>query len=325
MSDAGRLVLPFGIAAGGRQIGWSIRPKGAGIAHCLVHGLSGSGKTECLLTLAGQALDRDHLVYVVDPKADDFEEWADQKICPVATDPGSIAAMVAKIRRERERRVRDIRKTRRMALLASGHMPSILLVVDEMKALLDMVGWTRTKSVPVMDDLLNLAQQGRSAGIHLLVATQYPTVDSVGGGGFRNQLELTIALGALKTEARSLTGITASLTGDVPRGRGIVAWPGTEIEVQVGLSAPRNLESGSLNPSLGARGRLFEPANGADCPVGGGYEQPANRGLLPPLTEDVVARIVALRGDGWPLRRIAAEVGCSVAAVHKYASRQVVE
>lgn len=236
--NTGRLVLPAGLAAGGRQIEWNIRPKGAGVAHALVYGPTGRGKTEALQTLAGAAIDRGHQVYVVDPKADDFEEWREQHICPVATDTDSIAIMVSGIRRERERRVRDFRKGRRMAMLASGDLPSIILVVDEMHALLSMIGWTKTKPSPVMDDLLNLAQQGRSAGIHLAVGTQYPTVDAIGGSPFRAQLEMVIALGAMKSEALGLTGITRDLTA-YPPGRAIVSYPGTEVEVQIALSPPR--------------------------------------------------------------------------------------
>lgn len=320
----GPLLLPIGLAAGSRQINWNIRPKGAGVAHALIYGATGSGKTEVIKTVALKAMDRGHQVFVADPKADDFEEWREQNICPVATEPGSITAIVAMVRRERERRIRDYRKTKRMNLLASGELPSILLVVDEMQALLSMVGWTKSKGAPVMDDLLNLAQQGRSAGIHLLIGTQYPRVDAVGGGDFRNQLEMVVALGNLKTEARGLTGISSSLTA-YPPGRGIVAYPGTEIEVQVGLSEPRAEVSTVIEPT--ARVRANPPVNGFEHPGVECLEQaanvsmsaPANKGLPPPLSEDVVARIVELRAEDWPLRRIAAEVGVSVAAVHKYA------
>lgn len=323
MSDTGRLILPFGIAAGGRHIGWNI----AQVPHCLVYGTTSSGKTQAILTIAGKAMDRGHEVYVCDAKRFDFREWKEDGVCDVADTAEEITKMIGDVRRVMECRYRDY-TARRLTKLLRTDLPSILLAVDEMQAAIDMLESTPRKPAQAMRDLKLIVMQGRAAGVHALLGTQYATVDAVGGGMIRNQCDLKIALGKLSKEAKGLTEVTKDLTA-YPAGRGIVSWPGHEVEVQVGLSRSRIGSSPELlrGPRVAA---VHDDGRAAvacvDAPVDAVVDGPVDRGspILPPVDEATVARIRELHAAGHSIRRIVellAGEGRSVSrgAVHNYA------
>ena len=156
--------------------------------HLLIAGATGSGKSVCLnniivslLYRAGPAQVR---LLLIDPKMVELNIynglphlWA-----PVITDPKKAARVLRHVAREMERRyeafaaagVRDIGKYNAGAP-EGGPLPYIVVVIDELGDLMNVA------PVEVEDTVCRLAQMARAAGIHLVLATQRPSVDVVTG------------------------------------------------------------------------------------------------------------------------------------------------
>ena len=169
----------------------------AGLPHLLVAGTTGSGKSVLLNSIVMSILMRttpdDVRLVMVDPKRVEFTYYAGlpHLYVPVVTEPKQAAAALQWGVGEMERRlrvfehykVRDIRSYN--SLIESGrlgemehpptHMPYFVIVIDELADLMMVAG----KDVEA--SIVRIAQLGRAAGIHLIVATQRPSADVVTG------------------------------------------------------------------------------------------------------------------------------------------------
>ncbi len=149
--------------------------------HGLVAGTTGSGKSELLRAIVmslAAAVDPDHLVFVlVDYKGGSaFDACADlPHTVGLVTDLDERLAGRALIcleaeLRHREERLRRVGAADLVTYRAAGHpepLPSLLVVIDEFAAL-------AAELPDFMKALLDIAQRGRSLGVHLLLATQRP-------------------------------------------------------------------------------------------------------------------------------------------------------
>lgn len=160
--------------------------------HLLIAGATGAGKSVCLNTLIVSILFKsgpDTVKFVlIDPKMVELATYNEipHLACPVVTDAKKAAATLRWLVREMERRyealavagVRDITRYNSIARTGeekTGRLPYIVVVIDELADLM-MVA-----PVDVEDAICRLAQMARAAGIHLVVATQRPSVDVITG------------------------------------------------------------------------------------------------------------------------------------------------
>jgi S-DNA-T family DNA segregation ATPase FtsK/SpoIIIE len=160
--------------------------------HLLIAGATGAGKSVCLNTLIISILFKSGPEMVkfvlIDPKVVELTTYNDipHLACPVVTDAKKAAATLRWLVREMERRyealamvgVRDIARFNSIMKFSEekrGRLPYIVVVIDELADLM-MVA-----PVDVEDAICRLAQMARAAGIHLVVATQRPSVDVITG------------------------------------------------------------------------------------------------------------------------------------------------
>ncbi len=207
--------------------------------HALVAGTTGAGKSELLTTwvlgLAVAHAPRDVQVLLVDYKGGaTFGALADlPHVVDVLTDldTGTTARALASLRAELARRERVLAQAgaRSLAELTTDRLPRLLVIVDEFRTLAD-------SHPELLDSLVRLAAQGRSLGIHLVLATQRP------GGAvtadMRANISARVCLRVLEpTDSHDVIGDdAAALLPPVP-GRAVVrtdsativqiAWPGT--------------------------------------------------------------------------------------------------
>nr|NLD39798.1 hypothetical protein [Actinomycetales bacterium] len=166
--------------------------------HALVAGTTGAGKSELLTTwvlgLAAAAPPSHLTLVLVDFKGGAaFGPLTALPHCAAVLtdlDPGGTRRALASMRallRQRERLLHEAgcRDIGELEALRPGSMPRLVLVVDEFRALAD-------DHPEIMDQLLRLGAQGRSLGVHLIVATQRPA--GAVGPDLRANMPLRICL-----------------------------------------------------------------------------------------------------------------------------------
>jgi len=182
LSRKSKLALALGLGVGGQ----------AGVAdlsrlpHLLMAGATGSGKSVCLkaiLTcLALTATPEQVRIVLIDPKRVEFVRWKalPHLLYPPIVEPVQVVRVFQELIAEMEQRYRLMAEAKVSDLPAfnqAAHvpLPYLAVLVDELADLM------MTAPEEVEKGLTRLAQLGRSAGIHLVVATQRPSVDVVTG------------------------------------------------------------------------------------------------------------------------------------------------
>jgi S-DNA-T family DNA segregation ATPase FtsK/SpoIIIE len=158
--------------------------------HLLVAGATGSGKSITLNAMLISILYRAHpdevKLVLIDPKMVELTAYngIPHLLAPVVTDPRKAAATLRTVVKEMEKRyqlfsdagARDLPRYNALAR-ERGHpcLPYVVVVIDE---LADLMLVARSE---VEDAIQRLTQMARAAGIHLIVATQRPSVDVITG------------------------------------------------------------------------------------------------------------------------------------------------
>lgn len=181
-----KLSIAFGRDISGQPIIGNL----ARMPHLLVAGATGSGKSVCIngiiTSILYKAAPDEVKFLMVDPKMVELNVYngIPHLLAPVVTDPRRAALALKKIVVEMEKRYELFSKsgTRNIegynALMAENPkavLPYIVVIVDELADLM-MVA-----SNDVEDSIARLAQMARAAGIHLIIATQRPSVDVITG------------------------------------------------------------------------------------------------------------------------------------------------
>ncbi len=185
-ADWSPLTVWLGKDIAGRAIGADL----AKMPHLLVAGTTGSGKSACINALLSSILLRatphEVRLVLVDPKQVELNHYESipHLLTPVITSPRMAANALGNLVKEMEQRygmmslarARSLPELNRAREQRSEHpLPYVLCVIDELADLM-MVA-----PAEVEDCIIRLAQKGRAAGIHLVLATQSPRVDVITG------------------------------------------------------------------------------------------------------------------------------------------------
>ena len=160
------------------------------MVHLLIAGTTGSGKSGCLNALISSILLRatpdEVRMIMIDPKKVELSNFdgIPHLLAPVVTNMKQATYVLDNICREMDRRYdvlsrngcQDIRALNKKLVRAGEEpMPYIMVIVDELADLM------MAAPSEVEDTIIRLGQLGRSSGVHLVVATQRPSVDVVTG------------------------------------------------------------------------------------------------------------------------------------------------
>ncbi len=163
------------------------------LTHLLVAGSTGSGKSVCLnsiiLSIIYKASPEDVKIVLVDPKRVEFTSYnglphliMPNVVCETQKAINTLAWAVTEMERRFEvlgfARVKNIDEYNQTPDVVSGKvkkMPFIVIIVDELADLM------MTGKKEVEEKIIRLAQKSRAAGIHLILATQRPSVDVITG------------------------------------------------------------------------------------------------------------------------------------------------
>ena len=169
----------------------------AKMPHMLIAGATGSGKSVCINTIIMSILYKAHpddvKLIMVDPKVVELSVYngIPHLMIPVVTDPKKAAAalnwgvaeMTDRYKKFADMNVRDLKGYNKQveSLREKGEgeglskMPQIVIIVDELADLMMVAAHE------VEESICRLAQLARAAGIHLIIATQRPSVDVITG------------------------------------------------------------------------------------------------------------------------------------------------
>ena len=178
------LPLPLGVDVAGRPFVADL----AALPHLLIAGATGSGKSVCLngiiLSLASYLTPKELRLILIDPKVVELSAFASlpHLLCPVVTKGAKVPAVLNWLCSEMKRRYVLLQALQARNVTAFNakcrseeKMPHIVLVIDELAELMLTIG------NEIEDGISRLAGLARAAGIHLIVATQRPSVDVITG------------------------------------------------------------------------------------------------------------------------------------------------
>lgn len=187
--DDSKLLVALGRSISGETVGISLNK----MPHLLVAGSTGSGKSVCINGMIVSLLMRSRpdevRLMMIDPKMVELNVYngVPHLLTPVVTDPKKAAQALKQVVAEMERRyelfsrygVRNIEGYNELVDQSDDEdakrLPFIVVIVDELADLM-MVA-----SNDVEDAIMRLAQMARAAGIHMVLATQRPSVDVITG------------------------------------------------------------------------------------------------------------------------------------------------
>ena len=181
---------PLSVWLGKDISGASVSADLARMPHILIAGTTGSGKSGCvnamLCSILMRATPDEVRMILVDPKRVELGlyESIPHLLTPVVSSPKRAAAVLANVTEEMERRYErmSLARARNLAELNRGlakrgepRVPYLLVVIDELADLMMI------SPQEVEDSVIRLAQKSRAVGIHLVLATQRPSVDVITG------------------------------------------------------------------------------------------------------------------------------------------------
>ena len=181
---------PLSVWLGKDISGQSVWTDLARMPHVLIAGTTGSGKSGCINTILTSILLRatpdEARLILIDPKRIElnYYESIPHLLTPVVSSPKEAAAVLRNVVAEMERRYERLSAVRARNLAEANRafrsrgeqsLPYLLVVIDELADLMMI------SPQEVEDAVIRLAQKSRAVGIHLVLATQRPSVDVITG------------------------------------------------------------------------------------------------------------------------------------------------
>jgi DNA segregation ATPase FtsK/SpoIIIE, S-DNA-T family len=188
--DLPQAASPLSVWLGKDISGASVWADLARMPHILIAGTTGSGKSGCINTILTSILLRstpdEARLILIDPKRIElnFYESIPHLLTPVVSSPKEAAAVRLNCVTEMERRYERLAQVRARNLNEANRafrkrgeeeLPYLLVVIDELADLM------MVSPQEVEDSIIRLAQKSRAVGIHLVLATQRPSVDVITG------------------------------------------------------------------------------------------------------------------------------------------------
>ena len=187
--DARRHLSRVAVGLGKDNSGRYIVADIAKMPHVLIAGQTGSGKSVCInsiiVSILYRATPEDVKLILIDPKVVELSVYngIPHLIAPVVTDPKKAASaldwavveMTGRYKKFSERNVRDIKGYNKALKPGEQKMPQIVIIIDELADLM------MVSPGEVEDSICRLAQLARAAGMHLVIATQRPSVNVITG------------------------------------------------------------------------------------------------------------------------------------------------
>ena len=195
----GGLAVALGQASAGEPVAVNLQK----MPHLLVAGATGSGKSVCMNTIISSLImnqqPSDVRMLLIDPKRVELTPYngVPHLVAPVVVDPdrvvrllrGAIQEMLRRYQLLEEAGVRNLQSYNRSPRKTED-IPYLVICIDELADLM------MTSSFDVEQGICRLAQLGRATGIHLIVATQRPSVDVVTGlikANFPSRISFAVA------------------------------------------------------------------------------------------------------------------------------------
>ncbi len=181
---------PLSVWLGKDISGASVWADLARMPHILIAGTTGSGKSGCINTILTSILLRatpdEARLILIDPKRIElnYYESIPHLLTPVVSSPKEASAVLLNVVTEMERRYERLSQVRARNLPEANRafrkrgeeeLPYLLIVIDELADLM------MVSPQEVEDSIIRLAQKSRAVGIHLVLATQRPSVDVITG------------------------------------------------------------------------------------------------------------------------------------------------
>ncbi len=231
IAEKGGLAFALGEDAGGQSLALDL----AAMPHLLIAGATGSGKSVCINSLVASLLmtrPPDELrMIMVDPKRVELTPFngIPHLVMPVIVEPDDVQPALRGLINEMSRRYKlmeemGVRNIAGYNAKASEPMCFLVLIVDELADLM------MTGGLEVEQQLVRLAQLGRAAGIHMVLATQRPSVKVVTGllkanvparvaFAVASQVDSRVILDGAGAEALMGKGDLLLLNNDFPKAR----------------------------------------------------------------------------------------------------------
>ncbi|MCL2170229.1 MAG: DNA translocase FtsK, partial [Defluviitaleaceae bacterium] len=219
----------------------------AKMPHLLIAGSTGSGKSVCVNTLIAsiifKATPQEVKLLMVDPKVVELSVYngIPHLLIPVVTDPKKASGALSWAVREMDNRYNSFAETRVRDLSGYNNhlteqglekLPQIVIIIDELADLMMTCG------KEVEESICRLAQKARAAGIHLIVATQRPSVDVITGlikANVPSRLAFAVSSG---TDSRTILDVTGA---EKLLGKGDMLFS------PVGLSKPKRIQGSFIS------------------------------------------------------------------------------
>lgn len=227
----------------------------AKMPHLLIAGATGAGKSVCINTLIASVLYKSHpdevKLLMVDPKVVELSMYngIPHLLVPVVTDPKKASDALQWAVAEMEQRYKNFAEVAVRDLKGYNHyvkhvaepsedgeelqiMPQIIIIIDELADLM------MTCKGAVEESICRLAQKARAAGIHMVLATQRPSVDVITGlikANIPSRLAFAVSSGTDSRTVLDMTGAEKLL------GRGDMLF------LPVGQSKPTRLQGGFIS------------------------------------------------------------------------------
>ena len=179
--------------------------------HLLIAGTTGSGKSVCINTIILSLLykyspEKCNLI-LIDPKMLELSAYEDipHLLCPVITEAKKATAALGWTVKEMENRYKlmtsvGVKNIDGYNFKNKKHMPYIVVIVDEMSDLMLIAG------NEIENYIQRLSQMARAAGIHIIMATQRPSVDVITGtikANFSTRISFQVSS---KIDSRTILG-----------------------------------------------------------------------------------------------------------------------